>query len=922
MQILDKRQDDLDDQCTVYFIKALVSTPFNVNFSPHLTQQIDLIEAICPAPSPSVRNITNILRSETTIQPRELPPRLATGSSSPPTASPSTPEDHVPSSDVSLGSLGLDDGSTADNRSTSEMAMGIDQVRGEVSSDFPMAGADFDAMLRQSQPQQDNQSPQSAFLNLFNLLDPGSEWLPELENTALGRPPQGIADVSEQPHSPSAPPDWRMDTELNDTGQAASPTFGTGAEMLSLSDIVDTCLKDSVPTTSSANRQTNTDDGNVTSQPDPQLFPTNSALDTDMDMSDLSFLFPDLVDESSNHSLLPMPTPDPVCRWPANDQAGENIITQPGTLLSPAHSALSTSVNMSDQLFFPDIADSHPNHTPVQLVSDQVGRGPVDGEYSENVPIQSEILLSPAYSPVRDPVIGFDSDITSDNGESASISNLPDPETHGSPRATSQALDKIQLAISEHNLQGLPINSISSTASFKFSWGCMDGTVVKAVFEQLSSPGSAIADDAIDYFSRRLASSRLWIGRWSQKDQLQLSDRCILIVPGDTTEWSLIEAQPEATTITHYTCSSRDSITTRGHECCSYCLGTIDAVNRLRRNPTNASNWIFQAEAVANQPGCDGLLLLWNMELRAEEKDLRSPIPPNYRMSLVNEFFAGLKAAYSSYCLLQENMPRNPSRGHSISENLEKYWVDYGNRHGYGLRLWERVQELASSTGKTTSKASDLLFMALTIASPESLIKLRGCVEQVRSQLRGTNHSYEESPRGVFKAVNHHCRSDDLSKVGSRIGHFKLHKLKNEYKDGLEQVLSVESESEHERLQEFLKPSNKGLRWSHIVEHAAGENPNILCLLPPAQTGPTGTRIVATHYRDLSIPDCKMLRKLLEEFRPGVISSIHANLSTVLLHVKDPLGTYPLEQFSNMEIKEQKLSSSFYCEALVLKGRD
>lgn len=85
--------------------------------------------------------------------------------------------------------------------------------------------------------------------------------------------------------------------------------------------------------------------------------------------------------------------------------------------------------------------------------------------------------------------------------------------------------------------------------------------------------------------------------------------------------------------------------------------------------------------------------------------------------------------------------------------------------------------------------------------------------------------------------------------------------------------------------------------------------------------GPPGGTLTATSYRDLPHLESQLLGELLEEFQPGIISSVNADLSNILLHLKNSSGHYPLEQYSNEQIMEEKLTSEFFRKALVVKDR-
>ncbi|PYI09138.1 hypothetical protein BO78DRAFT_415927 [Aspergillus sclerotiicarbonarius CBS 121057] len=162
---------------------------------------------------------------------------------------------------------------------------------------------------------------------------------------------------------------------------------------------------------------------------------------------------------------------------------------------------------------------------------------------------------------------------------------------------------------------------------------------------------------------------------------------------------------------------------------------------------------------------------------------------------------------------------------------------------------------------------------------------------------------------------------DLLGLIGQRLGAWKLQQLKcndqgrKSWTTAVDKIMQSKPTSELTSREEILaevKKNPKGSYWSHVVQHAANNDPNILCLLPHTMTiGPPHKHrsFVISTYRDLAVPECKVVGEVLRQLQPNLLLSVDAELSRDLLYAREPGSHYILEETDDQQIKNATLGS-------------
>ncbi|KAL4889165.1 hypothetical protein BDV59DRAFT_205438 [Aspergillus ambiguus] len=467
------------------------------------------------------------------------------------------------------------------------------------------------------------------------------------------------------------------------------------------------------------------------------------------------------------------------------------------------------------------------------------------------------------------------------------------------------------------------VEGISPEDSFKYPWGCFDGSRIRALVEQLTCEEGALSAEVLDYFAGKWTAlhglPELWLGRLGQ---LPLLRRRVLLMADGEPEKSLIEVQTDTGLVTHYGCPSD-----LGQQSCRLCQRAAEQIGSVmshegRRVPI----WKHQVWPATGRPVPDGTWLLWVSNQRVTRREPQAgPVPEGYRQTLAWEILSDVQASYGSQHLLGGGSPGSPASG--LPVDLEPYWTTLAINNGLEANsLWEKVTEIAGSQNPrgpgTTGlgRASELLHLALSIASPETFIVIKRCLHQVRTQLRSPINSFTETAWGSFDALRQHAEREQLSGIGVLLGCWKLYRMSREYKDNLTLVISQgKPPSDSTQLSDIQgvirKHLKKGRCWDNVVNDTGRANPNILCFIPQKiQIGPH--RFTTTHFRDLRERERRIIGQIIWDLRPNLLLSVDAQLSMILLHMKDPGGYYPLEHFSDEEIKQKPLWSEFFVEAL------
>lgn len=236
-----------------------------------------------------------------------------------------------------------------------------------------------------------------------------------------------------------------------------------------------------------------------------------------------------------------------------------------GIAIPPVHNSADTPLMLS----FPPLPSPPPDC-----------RWPLDNEDGVDIPSQLGRPPSPAPSSM-------------DIGEFLADADAGDEV--GPEQTIAEALDAIRVALESENKQEVPFELIPPTAQFKFAWGSIDGTTARSLLGQLTRISSIVGDETIDYFSHKLRSSELWIGRLPQLTQLR-QPRCrVLVILGDTTEWSIIEGELDVSRITHSFPRLDPASVSNSHESCCHRREFAHAISRVQDRGIDA--WSRRAGA-------------------------------------------------------------------------------------------------------------------------------------------------------------------------------------------------------------------------------------------------------------------------------------------------------------------------------------
>ncbi|THC89925.1 hypothetical protein EYZ11_010622 [Aspergillus tanneri] len=600
-----------------------------------------------------------------------------------------------------------------------------------------------------------------------------------------------------------------------------------------------------------------------------------------------SLFVPQVTDASTSAlSLPPLPSPDPDTNWPAT--LNIESMVQPSFLHTEDPFGLGISLS-----------------NPIELNVD---------------------MIEPAPEAAIDPVAELSSEASSNNSEGPS-----NPQSHSSPAAaTARAMEELGIALEGPDPSAVSIDCIPPDEEFMFAWGSYNGTTMRALLEQLTRPVQVAGGLTVDYFTRKLMSLQgpmeIWVGTQHHLNQLLNSRRRVLVVCGPSDQWSLVEIESHIGTVVHYRSSHAGPITPpSSHDGCSHCIETVNTVGRLLRHEGKVvPAWQYRVQDVTTWTADDkGLWAIWVTRLRVEQRDPSSPAPANFRLTLAREIFADFKAVYSTHLLRKAPGHVPTSTDEAASVSLQEFWIDFGRKQGFDTRLWDRVQELATRYKGNTrhqlgpGRASELLLMALNIASPDVLVTIKECMGQLRERVALGERSYSDSLWGTFNATRCHVGNQALSAIGTRLGMWKLQDMKEMIGDDfMDHIMRGKPSSSPVGLADVQKilEAQKGSYWGHLVKFMGNGNPAILCLIPRKVSIrlPQTRKLNTTSYRDLAIPDCQVVGQLFEEFRPGIISAVDAELPNILLYLRDPEGYYLLEDYSDEEIMAQKLSSNFF----------
>lgn len=433
---------------------------------------------------------------------------------------------------------------------------------------------------------------------------------------------------------------------------------------------------------------------------------------------------------------------------------------------------------------------------------------------------------------------------------------------------------------------------------------------MRHLLRQLIDSCSTIGDDLIDYFARKLTSlqrqSGLLVTRWSHSNSLQIRHRTLIII-GDSADWSLIEVQLQLGIIVHYKhCLVHVLHDDTG---CHHCREISAAADKfVSTNREIVPRWKYRAEILPGLPEFYGLSLLWTLHLRQGFGELL-PTPLDYRSALLHELLVDMKAADKGSLLpgngSMTGHARPIERGISPVAGLQAFWLNFGEQQGFGTRLWNKVLQLngEATHGFSLGRASELLRIALSIAAPDVLIDIKGCLREIRSWRELAQDSFK--PPWDKCDVSISAESKCLFGIRRRISAWRSYCLKKRWK-------------ECRRYTGHNGSREKGAYWDHLVQHVGGGNPNILCLIPRRAIifpPSTACSLNTNSYRDLAISECKVVGRICEEFRPGVVSAIDADLRRAFFSLKEPPCRYNLEEWSNRQILGQWLSSNFVWHA-------
>ena len=273
---------------------------------------------------------------------------------------------------------------------------------------------------------------------------------------------------------------------------------------------------------------------------------------------------------------------------------------------------------------------------------------------------------------------------------------------------------------------------------FRLTWGTFSGSSVRAILQKLAQPDFSANDEIINYYALKYQKQfELWICKPSDIIQLdEIRRRVLVVILGDSVDSSIIEFNVRTGGVVHYNyLESADSFRFRHeNDRCSDCNHTTVAINQWVRSNENVPTWEFRAQTINGVPERDGLSLIWAITCLAEQTKPR-PMPPNYHLKLRDELLSDIQAACAS-ARCEEGISENlidmaADREGKKSANPEEFWVNLGQRHGFGRRLWDKLQELSAKPDPNTfksmghEKASKLLHMALDIASPTVFISSR-----------------------------------------------------------------------------------------------------------------------------------------------------------------------------------------------------
>lgn len=502
----------------------------------------------------------------------------------------------------------------------------------------------------------------------------------------------------------------------------------------------------------------------------------------------------------------------------------------------------------------------------------------------------------------------------------------PAPETVSSTDGTAiEALELVSAALERGELSDVPLHRIASGWTLRCGWGHFDGAAVRTLLGDLIRQDHPGQPEVIDYFARKMAwrsrSLDVWIGRLPYfLHSFQMRQRFLILVE-EPESWSVIEVQSQAGKTIHYRCEEPSAL--NDHDGCRFCTEATAHLDGLARQGNAVGRgWNCQVQGLPTWDRGDGVWAIWVTRLCSEQGDPSEQVPTNYQQTLAREITWDFSAIYNASVIRSPGLP-TPLED---SPPLEQYWMEFGQRHGFGGRLWEKVQQIASRPNTRAydvvvgvERASELLQLALNIASPEVLLAVKGCLAQLRSQRASGPHAYPDSPWGAFDALRSHLRTENLSTIGARLGVWKLHMLKQEYADRIVDVILSEKPPsatvQPGGVQDLLKKDHKGVYWSNLVEHVGNNDLSVLCLIPRTVTiGPShwARKFMSTSYRDMPIWEKKLVGEICAALRPNVLSSIEPNLSKALLYLQDPGDRYPLETLEDDYIRNLPLSSDAF----------
>ncbi|PYH40083.1 uncharacterized protein BP01DRAFT_361553 [Aspergillus saccharolyticus JOP 1030-1] len=491
-------------------------------------------------------------------------------------------------------------------------------------------------------------------------------------------------------------------------------------------------------------------------------------------------------------------------------------------------------------------------------------------------------------------------------------------------------LEDFALDLEKAGLDCQSIETICPSSRFQCSWASYDGRFVQRLLKELTTSDQAAGAATLEYFARKLTAvntaSDTWIGRLTDLKELQQCPQRLLLMSGEDEDCSLVEIQQMYGKIIHYLC--RESVLANEHDTCTLCAQIRMHITQIlqQQGRTNAE-WDFQSQVIESV--CDTSGLIWITRRRVSWANVKESVPPGYRLDLAREVLHDFKAAQSTNGLLRAGIFGTlPTTEEDTTMSVETFWTNFGFRHGYESRLWDRIRDVATRTTEKDhmpmgiTRASELVQLAINIGSPDVLISLKECMRQIRGQLIHKDTNLPETPWGTFDAYRLHQRNQTLSAIGLRLSTWKLQQLRKEHSGNLESVVDLILEGKpssvpvsRDEVMEALKGRKKASYWSHLVDYVGNHDPNILCLLPRfVSIGPPRwhRRLNATSYRDLSVRECKILGEIYTDFRSQILRSADKSLCQDLLYMKDPGGLYRIEDLSYESITQQQLSSDFY----------